>query len=623
MKQQMPYGFWHSPITEELLTSDVKSFSDLVIDPITKCVYWRETRPSENGRSTIMKFDGEKSTELLDSNYSAKSKVHEYGGGSFCVYNENLFFINSEDQNIYYEFKGKTKLFYGAKHLRFAQPIVSPKHKKLISICEDHSNPHEIINTIVWIDLENQKLQTIASGYDFYIDLCLDPNEENLAFICWDRPNMQWDESYLYEIHLHDLSMTKLYEQSHNSVSQPKYSNSGQLYFITEETGYWNLATIFDGRASLVTNNEAEHGAARWIINENRFCFLQNQIISICTDKGEDTLQSISLASHEQNPINTPFSSIQTIAATDDKIYLIGSNPHTSNEIVCLDVQHLHIDIIAHSFQSLVDSQDLSSPEIKTFQKGDEKIYGIYYPPHSTEYEGLDKTLPPLIIKVHGGPTTHVSMTFDLVAQYFTSRGFGYLLVNYRGSTGYGKCYREKLCSNWGELEVEDCALAARQMIQEKLVNPEYIFIRGSSAGGLTVLNSLCSQDLYKAGCSYYGVTDLELLLQDTHKFEAGYLDSLIGKYPEKKKRYEQRSPLKHIESLNKPICIFQGLEDQVVPKKHAFTLVEQLKKANIPFHFQAFDHEGHGFRKPSTIQICLKEELEFYLSLFSDKIVD
>lgn len=604
------FGNWDSVITSDFAVEKTTNLSEVQIDSLTQKMYWLESRPSEKGRSVVCRFDKHK-VDLIPQPFNARSKVHEYGGASYVVFNDLLFFVNADDQNIYQVEGEKVSCIYKQENTRFANLIYSSKRNSLFAICEKHEM-NEVLNFVAEISLSTNELKVLANSHDFYTNLVINPNESKIAFIGWDLPNMPWNESALYEFDLEKQKETLMYFEKGVSVCLPLYQSANCLFFIHDQTGFWNFYCHKNGQLETITRDERDYGAANWVFGISRYCFYQDQIIAIGTEKGIDSLFSIDLKSKEINPISTPLTSISYIATNGNEIFLIGANPEKPTALISLKLDVMDVKVLIKSKTLPFENSFISKPEMMEFPIDEcESTYGIYYPPCNPNYSWSQA--PPLVIRVHGGPTAMAPFAFDIAAQYFCSRGFAYLLINYRGSLGFGKKYRDRLNGNWGVTDIEDCCAATQFLAKKNLANPNQVAIRGSSAGGYTVLACAAFTKTFKVAVSYYGIGDLTLLAQDTHKFESKYLDQLIGPYPEMSEVYKSRSPLFHAEKISCPILIFQGEKDKVVPPSQAHAIIEKLNQNHIKEAHVFFPDEGHGFRNAENIKKALEVELDFY----------
>ncbi len=634
----LPHGNWPSEISAELIVSGSISIDEPKLT--SKSIYYIERRPQENGRCVIVKVTDNQSIDILPAPFSARSRVHEYGGGSYWVDDDQLFFINNSDQDIYSIKNTQITRITNTKNKRFADFSYDKKLNRLISICETHHDS-QTINSIVSIDVTNGEELTLEKGNDFYASPRLNACASQLCWQSWNYPNMPWDGNQLWLADInnngHVINKKHIAGTDTISVFQPQWSPDDVLHFISDDTGWWHLYRYLETEPSSeitqLTEGEKEFGLPQWVFAQSSYAFISNtQIICCYQSQGKATLSILSLA--EQAKLTTIESSWQEFSS------IVASNNSIDNNRVCF------IAAASQCFPQLVSatlndnkSPVLSSSVIKTssqlpvpdkyYSKArtitftnryKQTVYANYYPPTNPAYQADKKDLPPLIVICHGGPTGQASIALDPKKQFWTSRGFALLDVNYSGSTGFGRDYRLRLNNKWGKLDVEDCCDAALYAASQGLADKNHLIIRGSSAGGFTVLAALTFEQVFSAGASYYGISELTSLASDTHKFESHYLDRLIGPYPETKILYEQRSPINSTEQLNCPVIFFQGIEDKVVPKEQAEKMFDALNEKGLPVAAQYFEGEQHGFRKAETIMQSLENELSFYQLIFDLK---
>jgi dipeptidyl aminopeptidase/acylaminoacyl peptidase len=632
--QVKPYGSWKSPITADLIVAGTIGLGGLALDG--NDVYWIEGRPSEGGRYVMVRRtpDG-KTADITPSPFNVRTRVHEYGGGAFTVKNGTIYFSNFADQRLYKQTPDSepqplTKESEG--NLRYADYAIDLQRGRIICVCEDHTDGgHEPANTLVSINLDNSEdVQVIASGSDFYSSPRLSPDHSQLAWLSWNHPNMPWDGTQLWVAQIKEdgtLSEPQLVAGGvSESVFQPEWSPDGVLYFVSDRTDWWNFyrwqPNLGQGGVWEVESlcaMEAEFGLPQWVFGMSTYAFESaNRIICTYTQEGIWYLASLDTQTKQLEVIKTPYTDISSIHAVKGYAAFIAGSATEPTAIVQLDLTNNQINALKKSTNLEIDTGYLSTPQAIAFPtENGLTAYAIYYPPQNQDYTAPPDEKPPLIVKSHGGPTAATSSAFNLKIQYWTSRGFAFVDVNYGGSTGYGRKYRQRLNDNWGIVDIDDCANAAKYLAQQGLVDGERLAIAGGSAGGYTTLAALTFRDVFQAGASYYGVSDLEVLAKETHKFESRYLDGLIGPYPERKDLYEQRSPIHFTQQLSCPVIFFQGLEDKVVPPNQAEMMVEALKAKGVPVAYVTYEGEQHGFRRAENIKRTLEGEFYFYSRVF------
>jgi len=616
------YGQWSSDITTDLIVSDSVSLDET--RQIGDTLYYIERRPQQAGRCVIVKYSDGVSTDVLPDPYSANSRVHEYGGGCYCVNDEQIFFINDSNQEIYQINKQTISRITTAENKRFADFSYDKKFNRLISICETHTK-EAVINEIVAIDINTGSITVLISGNDFYASPRLNHTGSQLCWQTWNHPNMPWDENELYLADIDSagllLKPTVITGGEQVSVFQPQWSPADILHYIADDTGWWQLYRIINGKSEQLTNGDKEFGLPQWVFSQSSYAFLnKHEIICSYQSNGQSTLAALSLSdTPELHDLETPWQQFSAITADENKIAFIAASSVSFPQLIS---GHLNLNtnapasysVVKHSSQLPVADDYYSKPQTLEFtNRHNKNVFAIYYPPNNPNYQPAGDTQPPLIVICHGGPTGQSSSALDPKKQFWTSRGFALLDVNYSGSTGYGRDYRNRLYKNWGILDVEDCCDAALYAVTQGLANKDQLIIRGSSAGGYTVLAALTFEQVFSAGASYYGISELTSLASDTHKFESHYLDRLIGPYPEAIDLYQKRSPINYSQQLNCPVVFFQGIEDRVVPKQQAEEMFAALNKKGLAVAAQYYDGEKHGFKKAETIKQSLENELSFY----------
>jgi dipeptidyl aminopeptidase/acylaminoacyl peptidase len=621
-----PCGSWASPISGELITAGTVGFEQLRL--CHKRDYWIERRPTDAGRCVIVEHANGVCRDVLPSPYSARSRVHEYGGGAYCVAATNggeIFFVNDDDQNIYRLQPGAEPVrITHCTNRRFADLIHDARFNRLICVCENHdvtaSQPE---NTLVAIDLATGDIESLQHGYDFYSNPCLDPDASRLAWLCWNHPHMPWDCTELRRAAVHaDGSIGNAETVAGGdgvSVFQPQWSPNGILYFISDESGWWNIRRCTHAGIEQLTHERSEFGLPQWVFGQSSYAFIDDDhLICAHISAGQSRLSLLDIATLQLTPIDTSLVSIDSLRADNGRACFIGTASSAFAAISEFELSSRNLHRIKSSSNAELDEDCLSQGRIISFDsRHNDIVHAIYYAPANREYCPLPDEKPPLIVICHGGPTAFADAALDLRKQFWTSRGFALVDVNYSGSTGFGRAYRERLNGRWGVRDVEDCCDAALYLAGRGLVDASRLIIRGSSAGGYTVLAALTFQRTFAAGASYYGISELESLARDTHKFESHYLDRLVGPYPQAERLYRERSPIHHADSLNCPVIFFQGLEDRVVPPEQAEKMVAALDAKGIAVAYLSFEHEQHGFRQARTILATLDAELYFYAALF------
>jgi len=628
-QQIAPFGSWKSPITSDLIVSETIGLGAVALDGDD--VYWIEMRPAEAGRNVLVRQtpDGQK-VDVTPSPFNVRTRVNEYGGGSFVVHKGTVYFSNFADQCLYRQTVGSeprplTSPGISPSSLRYADAVIDELHNRLICVREDHTQGgHEPPNTLVSINLQNgEDVQVLVSGSDFYSFPRLSPDGTQLAWLSWNHPNMPWDGTDLWVASFTADGL--LGEPQHiaggvdESIFQPEWSPDGVLHFVSDRTGWWNFYRYAEEKIAPLYEMTAEFGLPQWVFGMSTYAFeSSNRIICTYTQAGIWHLASLNLTTQQLQPIETPYTEISSLHAAKGKVVFCGASPRQSTCVVQMDAASGEMEVLRRSSQMEIDPGYLSMPQPIEFPtENGLTAYAFFYPPQNRDYAAPSGEKPPLVVKSHGGPTSATSSQLNLRIQYWTSRGFAFLDVNYGGSTGYGRQYRQRLDSQWGIVDVDDCANGARYLAERGEVDGNRMAIAGGSAGGYTTLCALTFRNTFKAGASYYGVSDLEALATDTHKFEARYLDGLIGPYPERQDLYQARSPIHFTDRLSCPVIFFQGLEDKIVPPNQAEMMVAALKAKGLPVAYVPFEGEQHGFRRAENIKRALDGEFYFYSQVF------
>ncbi len=650
-----PFGSWQSPITASLITSTGVSLSQPCL--AGERLYWLEGRPLEAGRYAIVgaplaTLDSELSTthEVFPSSFNARTRVHEYGGGSYWADESSVYFTNFADQRLYRVEAGGapepiTPEPEQTAALRYADGRVVPEKvwpggPWMICVRERHVAEREPVNELVALPTDGSQAPTvIASGHDFYAAPRLSPNGRALAFITWDHPRMPWDGTTLWVAALTEDGTISTPEAiaggESESVIQPSWSPEGVLHFLSDRSGFWNLYTARPADAAAAPDGtyeiapvmpiEAELGGPQWAFGPSSYAFLSRGRIACAYARTDDVARlgiinpgdGEGAATLERAPL--PYSVWHGLTSDgDEQLFFVAASPTEAAALICYDLAEGSHQVLKRSLTLDIDDAYLSLPQPIEFPTdGDRSAYALYYAPASRDFQGPSDERPPLIVMSHGGPTAATSGGLNLAIQFWTSRGFAVVDVNYSGSSGYGRAYRERLRGQWGVADTADCIAASRYLADSGQVDGARMAIRGGSAGGYTTLCALVFHDVFAAGASYYGVADLEGLAKETHKFESRYLDGLIGPYPERADLYRERSPVHFLDRLSCPVIILQGLEDKVVPPSQADAMVAALDAKQLPYAYVPFPGEQHGFRKAENIQRALESELSFYAQIF------
>ena len=598
-------------------------------------IYWLELRPKEGGRNVIVKRSPSGTiVDVTPPAFNARTKVHEYGGGEYLVNNATAYFSNFSDQRLYrQEGQSAPEPLTAPGDVRYADGCLDHARSRIICVREDHTTHNsEAVNSIVAVSLQggDDHGSVLVEGNDFYSSPRLSPDGTQLAWLTWNHPNMPWDGCELWVGEFGEdgkLASTRwVAGGAAESIFQPEWSPDGVLYFSSDRSGWWNLERITPaGDIERVSQAKAELGMAQWVFGMSSYSFASPDLI-VCShvEHGVSTLGSLDVHSGKLTPIDCPYTDIQYLRASNGKAVFRGGSPTDVASIVKLDLNTGQFEILRRSNELETYPQYFSVPRAIEFPtEGGLIAHGFFYPPQNPDYRAPENEKPPLIVKSHGGPTAAASTALSLSIQYWTSRGFAVLDVNYGGSTGYGRQYRERLNKKWGIVDVDDCVNGARYLADRGEVDPDRLIITGGSAGGYTTLSALTFRKTFKAGASHFGISNLESMARDTHKYESQYLTGLLGPYPQRKDIYFDRSPINFPERLSCPVIFFQGLEDKVVPADQAETMVDAIRAKGIPVSYVAFAGEQHGFRQAKNIKRALDGELYFYSRVFGFQLAE
>lgn len=633
---QAPYGAWKSPITTDLIVAETIGIGSPQFHGDS--LFWLEGRPQEGGRNVIvMRSANGEEKDITPASFNVRTRVHEYGGGAFVIHDDFICFSNFADQQLYLQpIGGEPRQLTASPALRFADGVVDQARERIICVVEDHSNamaqdpdqdepPIEPENKIGAVSLTDGGVTILAEGHDFYSAPRLSDDGQQLAFVTWDHPDMPWDNTCLWVADLTEHGAEEprwIAGGNRESIQQPRFSPNGILHYISDRNGWWNLYRADTG---CIHNREAEFGQPHWVFGQATWDFLdENRVVCIYGEKNISRLAELDTGTGQLRDIELPFTDMGSVHVGGNRLAISGASPTLFSSVATYDLGNESLEIVKQASRVELDEGYLSVPEaIEYPTAGDETAHAFYYPPKNRDYEAPPGQQPPLMVKVHGGPTGATHSSLDLRTQFWTSRGFAVLDVNYRGSTGYGRAYRDKLYKSWGIVDVADTVFGARYLVNRGLADPKKLAIRGGSAGGYTTLAALTFEHTFTAGASHYGVSDLEALARETHKFEARYLDSMIGAYPAEEGIYKARSPINHVEQLSCPVIFFQGLEDKIVPPNQAEVMAKALANKGLPVAYVPFEGEQHGFRQAGNIKRALDLELYFYGRIFGFEPAD
>ena len=633
------FGSWPSPLTTQELTRGVTGFADL--QSAASSLFLLESRPEEAGRSTVVMLNPQQADdpgiEISPAPFNVRSRVHEYGGGSFLATQNALYFVNFADQNIYVVDLEQTtqekpqpapprQLTSGDANRRYADLALDEAHQQLLAVCEQHlPDHHEPQNLLVGINLADGKETELHTGHDFYAAPRICPQNEQVAFIAWDHPHMPWDETVLYRATLKQgqLAETQVIEGAQNeSISQPGWLENGALIFSSDRAGFWNLHRYNSDGSTNICRDDAEYTSPNWIFGIREHTQLVNGDLAVVRQhQGLGELCVLATNADTPTSLNKEFAGYHALCSDATHLYALADRTDGFSCLIAVNTADASTNVLRTAGEFALREPSLPEAFAVTNRSGLTTHAWLYLPKNATNASTNGATAderPPLLVLSHGGPTSATSPALNPRIQYYTSRGWAVADVNYGGSTGYGRAYRERLRNNWGLIDVHDCEDVALALAEQNRVDPKRMAIKGGSAGGYTTLAALTFGNVFAAGASHYGIGDLNALAAETHKFEARYVDGLIPK-----QEWEARSPINAVDSLSCPVIFFQGSEDAVVPPGQAQAMVKALKAKGLPVAYVEFAGEGHGFRKATNIQQAAAAEYQFFCSVFGIECPD
>lgn len=639
-----PYGSWPTVITSELVVKAAAGLGGVALEG--DMVVWSEQRPEEGGRTQLVRRVGDgPALDLLPEGFNARTAAHEYGGGAWWLHGSSVWFTNWDDQRLYTVADGEAPRPVTAEPAvrrgeRWADGEVAPDGRWLL-VVHEHARtpggPADVHNEIVVLDATGELApRPLVTGPDFVSDPRHSPDGRLVCWLQWSHPDMPWDGTELCVSAVEQTAegpvlgpARVLAGRPHHgpggsadgeSVSQPRWAPDGSLWFISDRSGWWNLYRwLPDGdRVEPMVAIDAEIGLPQWVFGQSRYAFLAgDRTVFAYQRHGLDHL-AVRLADGRVHELDLPYTSVGSVQADSDRVGFVGASATAEPAVVTVTIDAAGrvggSEVVRPPRDLGIPTTWFSVPEPIVFPtSGGRTAHALYYPPTNPEVTPPEGEAPPLLVLIHGGPTSAARPMLQLGTQFWTSRGFAVVDVNYGGSTGYGRAYREQLRDNWGVVDIDDCEAAARWLGEQGRAHPEQLCIRGGSAGGYTTLAALAFRDTFAAGASHYGVADLEALAAETHKFESRYLDGLIGPYPARRDRYVARSPIHHVHRFDRPLIVLHGVEDEVVPLNQAEMIVEALRAKQLPVAYVTFEGEQHGFRQAANIRRALEAELSFY----------
>jgi dienelactone hydrolase len=633
-------GTWESPISAELVANAGISLQSLSLQAGT--VWWLEGRPTEGGRVVLVRADrGRDPVDVTPEGFNVRTMVHEYGGGAYCLYGDTVYFSNFDDQRLYRQESGAEPVAItpevADKRHRYADGCVTADGALWIGVRERHEGggPGDVVNELVACPTDGSAPpRAIAGGRDFYAAPRISPDGTRLSFLAWDLPWMPWDGCELFVSELAgdgtlDAAEHVAGKDGEEAIWQPVWSAAGDLVFASDRSGWWNLERVRDGERNSLYEAEAEFGYPAWSLGTRSFAFLGDGRIACAYDRdGRTFFALLDPETGSLTSLGLPYDALWSgpyVVADGTDVALLAGSATTPVQVVRVDVASGASEVLRASAQVPVDASYFSVPEAIEFPtEGGRTAFALYYRPANADFSPPAGERPPLIVDAHGGPTGNATPIFALGTQYWTSRGFAVVDVNYGGSSGYGRAYRERLKGEWGVVDLQDCVNATRYLVERGEVDRDRLLIHGGSAGGYTTVCALTFTDAFAAGTSYFGLADLEQFAAgDTHKFELRYEHTLVGPYPEAADLYRARSPIHFTDRITTPMLVLQGADDEIVPQSHAELIVAALRERRIPHAYLLFEGEGHGFRKAESIVRSLEAELSFYAQVLGFKLGD
>jgi dipeptidyl aminopeptidase/acylaminoacyl peptidase len=637
-----PYGSWKSSITIDALLAERVFAAEVRFDGSAVC--WHEGRPGERGRGVVSRATaGGGFEDLTPPGSNARDGVHEYGGGSWAAHDGVAYYSEFTDGRLYRTLPGQTvEAGSGAVAepitpegaLRYADISVDDSRGRLICVREDHRAAGMPVNEIVAVPLGPPgsgpvEPVVLVSGADFYGPVRLSPDGRQLAWLTWALPDMPWNGSQLCLADLDADGMpgaTRIVAGGRaESIAEPSWSPDGRLHFVSDRSDWWNIYRLEpDGSITAVAPMEAESAGPQWVFGLQSYGYAgDGSIVASVRARGIDRLWRIATGA-APTPIPVPYLEIGDIDVAGSTMIMVASSPAEPPHVVRLDLETGALAVLRRTSGAVISAAEVSVPQHIEFPtEGGLTAHALYYAPHNDAFAAPPGELPPLRVISHGGPTASAGAGFRGVIQFFASRGIAVVDVDYGGSTGYGRAYRSRLNGQWGVVDVDDCINAARYLVAAGAVDPDRLVVEGGSAGGYTTLAALAFRDFFSAGVSYFGIGDLTGFDQDTHKFESRYTESLVGPWPETRELWIERSPILHVEQMNAPMLILQGLDDKIVPPSQAEQIVAALAAKGIPYAYLPFEGEGHGFRKAENIRRSYEAELSFYGQVFGFQPAD
>jgi len=631
----LPYGAWPSPITAADVARGFRQLAGASI--VSDAVWWTEGRAVEGGRQVISRPDGAGGiADVIPAPWNARSRVHEYGGASWTALSEDrVIFVNFADQRLYLARPGEdpaplTPATDAAALTRYAEPVAGPGGTAIWCIRELHGD-RRVSRDIVAVPVDGSaaadgtRVRSLVGGSDFLAYPRLSPDGRRLAWIAWDHPRMPWDGT---ELRVADVAADgtigtprTLLGGPNESVLQPQWIGADELYVVSDRSGWWNLYRIGVGEGDKpepLCPREEEFGGPLWLLGSTWYAVLDDGRLAVVHGTDEQRLGVLDPATGELTDLDLPYTVYGSLSTDGQSVATIASSPRSAPAVVRIDIESGLVQTLRLAEEAGLDPAYLPVPEsITVAGVGGRDVHAHVYPPTNPDAAAPAGELPPFLVVVHGGPTAQSLAALNAAYAYFASRGIGVIDVNYGGSTGYGRAYRERLRGQWGVVDVEDAVSAVESLVAAGKADGRRLAIRGGSAGGWTTLAALTRTKVFGAGASYFGVAELLQFIKDTHDFESRYIDGLIGPLPAAHDLYVERAPLSHVDDVSCPVLLLQGAEDKIVPPSQAEMFRDALARKGIPYAYLLFEGEQHGFRKAENQIASLEAELSFYGQVF------
>lgn len=636
MSEARPYGAWPSPLSAAHAAAAAVGLAH--VTATDGRLYWIESRPSEGGRNVLMSAaPGLTPTELTPPPINVRSRVHEYGGRPYAVAGSAVAYAEFGDQRLRVHAQGMTSAPLTPEGFRYADGAPSPEGRTIYWVREDHTQPGEPVNAVVALDAGDDGAGRVLFDAADFVACPRPSGDGRLAFVAWNHPHMPWDGTALYVGRIGADGLGELQVVAggpavpDESVLEPVWDRDGTLYFLSDRSGYWNLYRWRGTSVEQVTALDADLGGPLWILGLTTYALTGDgrALVRICRN-AVDSLALVDLESGDVATLALPFGTFASIGVLDARTgFAVAAPDEGPQGLITIDLLTGGYQTLRSAGESVLPAELVSKAEpveFRTMPGADgtpRTAHAFFFPPHNPRFTGPAGSRPPLVVMLHGGPTHHVSRALHLSVQYWTTRGFAVVHVNYGGSTGFGRAYRDRLRGQWGVVDLQDAVAAVDHLETTGRVDGTRVAIRGGSAGGYTVLAGLAFTRRFAAGINYFGISNLETLAASTHKFESRYTDTLIAPLPAGREIYRARSPIHHLDGFDAALITFQGDEDKAVPPEQSRAIVAAVRARGKPVAYIEFKGEQHGFRQAQNIARALEAELYFLGRIFGFEPAD